>query len=235
MGGGKGGGTNVGRQEEGYKSGYAAYNPGEDVYAKLQAGGGTHTNLAQGYMAGWQDAAGKAAKAAPAFEMPDFGKMFASMASQQQPQVDYAAQLAAQEEARRVAEGTAARDRLFSSYMDAAGSATDYVNSEVNREMSNAKLLGIDYNITDEMKGQRISDYFATVWGEGEQAQLEGYMKDFGNPQGFTGFTVTRGDASKYASQPATETQESVAGGIKPALATEEEEVLGGAPTVLGV
>jgi hypothetical protein len=168
------------------------------------------------------------------FEMPDFSGMFEAMQAPQQPQVDYAAQLAAQEEARRIAEGTAARDKLFSSYMDAAGTATDYVNSEINREMANAKLLGIDYAIDDEMKSQRISDYFATIWGEGEQAQLEGYMKDFGNPEGFTGFQITRGDGSKYAKQPGSETQEAVSGGIKPTLATEEEEVLGGPATVLG-
>jgi hypothetical protein len=228
MGGGKGGGADVARQEKGYQSGFSQYRPGADVMQVL--GGRTDTNLAQGFLAGWQDAASQSAPA-PKIEMPDFSGVFEAP---QQPQVDYAAQLAAQEEARRIAEGTAARDKLFSSYMDAAGTATDYVNSEINREMSNAKLLGIDYAIDDEMKGQRISDYFATIWGEGEQSQLEGYIRDFGNPTGFTGFSITRGDGSKYAKRPGSETQESVSGGIKPTLATEEEEVLGGPATVLG-
>ena len=138
------------------------------------------------------------------------------------------------EERNRRIQGENDRDKLYSGYMDAASTATDYINSEIDREKSNAALLGIDYSITDEMKSQRISDYFATIWGEGEQGQLEALIGEWGNPAGFTGFTITRGDASTYAST-AEEKQvgKSTTQKPKPTLATEEEDILGGA-TVLG-
>lgn len=143
----------------------------------------------------------------------------------------------AEEDARRAA-GIAERDQLFGSYMDAASSATDFIGSEIDRERSNARLLGIDYTMTDEIKSTRINDYFASIWGEGEQGRLDALMGEWGNPQGFSGYTVTRGDGSKYAGTEGSEEEISKTQGQRPAtIVTEEEEpTLGGqVGNVLGV
>lgn len=79
------------------------------------------------------------------------------------------------------------RDTLFSEYLDAAGSATDYINQQISEERANAALLGIDYQLTDEMKQQRIGQYFNTLWGAGAEGELDSLIKEYGNPTGFDG------------------------------------------------
>ena len=133
-------------------------------------------------------------------------------------------------------QGVQQRDDLYSQYMTAADTASEYISGEIADEESNARLLGIDYAIDDEIKGQRISDYFATVWGEGEQQRLEGLINKWGKPTGFAGFTVTRGDGSKYATKKGEEKSVGISKGMKPTLATEEDEdLLGTTQNVLGV
>ena len=122
----------------------------------------------------------------PEFQMPDFGGQ----------QADYQAQLAAQEAERLKTQGLNDRDALYSDYISAASSATDYINAQVGDERSNAALLGIDYNITDTQKSDRISNYFASIWGEGDQSRLEGLFDKWGNPEGFEEFAISRGTAS---------------------------------------
>ena len=141
----------------------------------------------------------------------------------------YAQQAAAAAEAQRAAEraaGIQERDSLYSQYLNAAGEATDFINNEINREMSNARLLGIDYQINDEMKSQRISNYFASVWGEGDQSQLENLFSQWGKPKGFKGFTLERGNASAYTGgQETPEQSVSATGTKKPkTLASSPEE-----------
>lgn len=217
---------------------YAAGQSGAkwvDIQGQIPYG---HDSALQSWMAG-----GSAAKQAhePAFHFPEFGGFhmphspsgpsYEDQLAQQQAMMDKS-----QADAARI-QGENQRDQLYSAYMDAAGSATDFINSEIEREQSNARLLGIDYSIDDEMKSQRISDYFASVWGEGEQSQLEAMMGKWGNPQGFSGFTITRGDASKYAGKEGSEKEvgTSVGQKPKPTLATDEEEdTLGGNVTILG-
>ena len=81
----------------------------------------------------------------------------------------------------------ARRDTLFSDYLDAAGSATEYINQQISEERANAALLGIDYQLTDEMKQQRIGQYFNTLWGAGAEGELDTLIKEYGNPTGFDG------------------------------------------------
>ncbi len=155
--------------------------------------------------------------------------------AQMQAQQDMLAQ---QEAERRRIEGENQRDALYGSYMDAAGTATDYINQQVTEERANARLLGIDYQLDDEMKGQRISDYFASIWGEGQQQQLEALMGEWGNPKGFSGFAVTRGDAGNIKAEPGGEESVGTAKGLRPTVldpnADAEEDVLGGVETILG-
>lgn len=147
-------------------------------------------------------------------------------------QAEYDAEVLAQEEI----QGLNDRDSAYTNYLDAAGTAADYVTGEIAKEQSNANLLGVDYNITDEQKATRINDYFATLWGEGDQLDLENLMGTWGNPDGFTEFSVTRGDASVYEGRETPEETLSTSSGIRPkTLATnDDEDVLGTTRSVLG-
>jgi len=127
----------------------------------------------------------------------------------------------------RMTQGYNDRDSAYSSYLDAAGTATDYITGEISGERSNAALLGIDYNITDEQKSTRINDYFATLWGGGQQSGMENLFSEFGNPQGFEGYGVTRGNAENYASKTTPEETLSTSKGLKPRASLATEETLG--------
>jgi len=183
---------------------------------------GRETAAMMGYQAG---------QAAKPVEMPSFEMPSIDTSAYDKQMEDYEA---AQAEAERNA-GIAERDAMYSGYLDAANTAADYVTSEIASEQANARLLGIDYQMNDELKNQRVSDYFASVWGEGDQTQLEGLFDKWGTPTGFNGFQVARGDASKYATQEGTEEQVAISQGQKPILAAgDEEEVLGATNNVLG-
>jgi len=84
------------------------------------------------------------------------------------------------------------RDSAYTSYYDAADKATSHVNGLISEERSNAALLGIDYNITDEQKSTRINSYFSDIWSQSNQDSLDQLTLDFGAPEGFEGFSVTR-------------------------------------------
>lgn len=148
------------------------------------------------------------------------------------------AELDAAEALRLETEGLNKRDALYGSYLDAANSSSDYVNTEINNEIANARLLGIDYQIDDQMKSQRVNDYFSTVWGDSDQQELEALMTKWGNPEGFEEFTVVRGDGGSYGtSEEGSSTSVGTSSGISPkTLATDDdEEGLGGYTNVLGV
>lgn len=238
--GGKGGQSGPSQAEINQKA-YAAGASGQkwnDVTNLVPYG---HDQALESWMAGQQSV-----KHQPSLEDMLHGAMggFHQAGSSSDSSTDLQATLDAQleqqrqaEEERRRIEGENRRDQMYAAYLDAAGTATDYVNSEIDREAANARLLGIDYTIDDEMKNTRISDYFATVWGEGEHSQLEALMKEWGNPQGFEGFTITRGDASKYAPEEGEETTVGKSGGMRPGLGNvleDEEQVLGGTTAILG-
>jgi len=91
--------------------------------------------------------------------------------------------------------GEAERDDLYSNYLTAANTATDYINQLIHDERASANLRGVDYTITDEAKQERINNYFATIWSEEDQTKLQGLMDKWGTPDGFTDWVVTRGQA----------------------------------------
>lgn len=227
--GGKGGGDSMKWQQQAYDNAYSAAQQGQPLKMALQ----NQPNYAQATQLAYSDFA-----ATKPMQLPEFGFTFPEMSGpsyeEQMADADarYQQQLADQE--RLI--GTQQRDELYSNYMSAAGTATDYITGEIADEQANARLLGIDYLITDEQKSQRISDYFASIWSEGDQQRLEGLIGKWGSPTGFSGYSVTRGDASKYAAKKGEEKTAAVSKGMKPTLATEdEEETLGAGQTVLGV
>lgn len=137
----------------------------------------------------------------------------------------------------RIAAGVQQTGDAYSNYLTAAGAAADYVNAEITSEQANADLLGIHYDMTDDMKSTRINDYFATIWSEGDQRTLDQLMQEFGEPEGFQGFSVVRGDGSVYADADADpgpgETSDASTGRRPTLIAPEEEDTLDNT-TILG-
>lgn len=88
------------------------------------------------------------------------------------------------------------RDSLFSERQQAESAAVDYVNQQIANEKSNADLFGMKYNLTDADKASRISDYFGSIWNEGNETKLTALMTEVGKPTGFTDFTLKRGNAT---------------------------------------
>lgn len=189
-------------------------------------------------MGGKAGSAPIAAPQQPQFQMPSFEMpSFESQSSDYEAQAaQRAAEVAEAAETKRLADGAVNRDDAYGAYLDAAGSATDYVNNEIDKQAANAALLGIDYEVNDEQKSQRINDYFASIWGEGDQAKLEGYMTDFGDPEGFDGFSVSRGDGSKYEGTEGSETlvtstKTKTGGTSTSSILTDDEDQLGATGT----
>jgi hypothetical protein len=140
-------------------------------------------------------------------------------------------------------EGTASRDTLYGDYLDAANTATDYIDRLIEKERSNAQLLGIDYNVTPEQRSQRINDYFASIWDESKDTELKSLFEKWGNPEGFTDWTVTRGEAATQDAENKEQATPVTPGGLKPTagapttaapgLLDEEDQPLG-ATSILG-
>ena len=176
-------------------------------------------------------------------EQPDYMALLGGMMEGQAESAAARADAYAQQQQdaiaqQRQAAGVGERDQLYSSYMNAASSATDYINSAVNKERSNAQLMGVDYSITDEQKQGRINDYFATVWGEGDQQRLEGLMSEWGNPTGFEEFAVVRGEGGNAPAAEGGETTKGTSKGIKPkptlSNKKDKDDQLGGTLATLG-
>lgn len=192
MGGGKGGGQapapwELSAQEDwgtaGYNYGYGGgdspegkYDP-NDQFAPYWEGG-----YAQGQM-DWQKA-----------QMMDrFSHMMSGGAA---PHAPSGPSLAEQRAAAERAQGENRRDMMVSEYMDSADLAANYVNSQITQEISNANLMGIEYEVTEENKAARVSNYFASIWGEGQDSEAKALVDKWGMAKGFEGFTLERGDAS---------------------------------------
>jgi hypothetical protein len=127
-------------------------------------------------------------------------------------------------------EGEAQRDDAYGGYLDAANTAIDYVNEQIGREQSNANLLGIDYNITDESKQERINNYFASVWSESDQSSLQDLMNQWGNPEGFEDWIAVRGETPTNMTD-TTPNRTGTSGGMtptkKPGNILADDDILG--------
>jgi hypothetical protein len=142
-------------------------------------------------------------------------------------------------------EGLAKRDTLYGDYLDAANASADYIDQQIAREEANAKLLGIEYQLTPEQRSERVNNYFASIWDESKQSELEGLFEKWGNPEGFEDWRVVRGETPTQADRP-EDTIESTtgaptapAGGTTSApltsvLGNQDDENLLGSSTLLG-
>jgi len=216
-----------------------AYRQGQEVKSRYARGdgidaemGGLDPKYHEAFQAGYWDAHAKKV------EGEQMKMMFEQMMQGQQAQANaYSAQLAqaaqAQEEA-RLSGLRGKRDNMISGYFEAANSATSYVTDKIAGERANAALMGVDYNMSDELKGERISNYFSTLWSEGNQQELEGSFGEVG-AGGFEQ-TMWRGEGTE--SGPAGSVGDQKAGGgirakAKKTILTEEDNQLG-ASSILG-
>lgn len=231
-GGGKGGSSgpspaDITNANAAYQGGFGFGSRGESAEGNYDIGSPWAPYWEQGFGAGqqqWQQQQW----------MSQFGEMMGGFEGGFEPSgPSYEEQM----EMARIERGKAKRDAGYTAYMDASSAATDYVNSEINKEISNANLLGIHYDITDEMKQARIENYFASIWGEGEDAEVRALVEEFGEPTGFEGWFLNRGDAS-LAEGGETEGDETVVSrtGIpaRPPTAGQNEEDLLGTAGILG-
>lgn len=128
-------------------------------------------------------------------------------------------------------EGIFQRDSLYREYIDSVSLATDYVNSQIDNEISNANLMGIEYRMTDEIKQSRLENYFASIWGEGADMELKSLVGKWGEPTGFEGYVLTRGEATIIGESPGEDSAQASARTPLPGpgaiLDQAEEDTLG--------
>ncbi len=94
-------------------------------------------------------------------------------------------------------------------------------------------MMGVDYDLTDETKNKRISDYFASIWSESNQSALDSATSNFGTG----GFTqgIYRGDADASAAIEESKVGDQKGSGsiVAKKAANSPENQLGGA-SILG-
>ncbi len=239
MGGSGGGSARADAQQRSYNEGYSAFQSGQPVTA-TDTNHPLYSYYQYGYSAAQAEA--RAAQQRRQSEQAMARMMAGMMASQREQSAQFQQMMrqaeidrAAKEEAARREAGVKRRDQLFSERLTNASLATDYITQQLNEEASTARLMGVDFNVTDEQKASRISDYFATLWGEGSERELEALIKEWGSPEGFSGtWDIVRGNAKNFTDQtkPSTSTTIATGKGV-PRLATlatlddEEEALLG--------
>jgi len=169
---------------------------------------------------------------APAYTGPSYEEQLAQQRAEEERRRQEEERRRQEEERQRKIES---RDDLYTSRLDAADTAVQFINDQIQKEQANANLLGIDYTITDEEKQKRINDYFATIWNEGDETKLSNLFEEVGKPDGFKDFTVVRGDPSAYEDQGSSEDVVSTTGKKKKrTLATDDEDNLGKTGEKLG-
>ena len=98
------------------------------------------------------------------------------------------------------------RDTLYSDRVSAEQTATDYVNSQIRQEQSNAAVFGMDYKISDEDKAKRISEYFSGIWNKADDAKLNSLFTEVGKPDNFADFTVNISESTTATPPPTSST-----------------------------
>jgi len=165
------------------------------------------------------------------FETPDFSDLI--------PDVDYDALLAEQQAEEERTSALAQIDALYTSKFDAANTATDLINAEINDEMSHAAVAGLDYNMTDATKQKRINNEFASYWTDSQESSLASLVEKYGD-NGYTwDLPIERGDSTRATSSK-DKTEETSAGGsvkktkLAAATKTDDDPFGLGNSTILG-
>jgi len=112
---------------------------------------------------------------------------------------DYQAQQEAAAAEAEKAAGIKNRDKLYGEYIKAAEATIDDVDGQIARERSNSALMGIHYDMNDEIRAQRLQNYFTEIWAEENQTQLDELIGKWGEPKGFDGYILTRAEEQPEA------------------------------------
>lgn len=110
--------------------------------------------------------------------------------------------LARQRQEAYIASQKTMRDSLYSDRVSAEQTATDYVNSQIRQEQSNAAVYGLEYQLSDEAKAKRISEYFSGIWNKADDDKLNSLFKEVGKPDNFADFTVNISDSAATTTTP---------------------------------
>lgn len=156
--------------------------------------------------------------------------------SYEQQRQDQLADREKRAEEARIAEGTRKRDDYIKRYFDAANEATQAITEKIAAEKANAATLGVNYTMTDELKSERIADYFSNLWSEGDQSSLEKLTGEFGGSNFEQ--VVFRGKGKEAKADTGTEGAKNAVsgktgGGGK--STTEEDDLLGASGLLSGV
>ena len=143
------------------------------------------------------------------------------------PYAGYQAQQEAAAQAAEQAAGIKNRDKLYEEYIKATEATIEDVDSQISRERSSAALMGIQYEMDDNRRQNRLQDYFTQIWAEENQTQLNELMDKYGNPEGFDGWLLTRAEPKEDTgeAQP-TQTQSNAlvsASGTRKKVAPKED------------
>lgn len=133
-------------------------------------------------------------------------------------------------------EGESKRDGFISDYFTAANEATAFVTDKIAKEQANAAMMGVDYTMNDDLKAERIANYFSNLWSSESQSNLEKYTGEFG-ASGFTQ-NIFRGEGTESGpTKGKIGTEQNGTGGGTPnksTLLTNDDENLLGSDIALG-
>ncbi len=90
-------------------------------------------------------------------------------------------------------QGENTRDEAYAGYLEAGKVAGETIDSQIARERSQATLIGVDYDVTDEQRTSRVNSEFSNVWSSEQDTAFRELMGDFGDPEDFGGYTYERG------------------------------------------
>lgn len=132
-------------------------------------------------------------------EQPDYGAMFQE----------------AQDKADK-AQGIRDMNQYYEQRSGAANDAIAFIEADEGSRKSRAALMGVDYSITDDEKATKINDYFASIWSDANELRLNELMTEWGDPAGFTGFAIQRGEATAAEPKEGSILTEAFSGGVRP-------------------
>ena len=227
-GGGGGGGSNAATwQQNAYNNAYTASKGGQPWDTIKGNTPADYVDIARaGYESGQPTS----------FHMPHMPNSAHSGSSVQMP--DYKAILAEQQAAAERLAGETEVKNWYNRKHESANAAADSINSLIASEAGHAAQYGLDYNITDEEKRERINNYFASLWSESDEKSLNDLIGKWGD-QGITWDNgVERGeynpDSLDLKDRPAGGKVAAKSQSNTSRTVLTEDEVLGTSGTALG-
>ena len=74
-------------------------------------------------------------------------------------------------------------DQIWAERLEAVNSTIAEVDRRISDERSRADLLGVDFNVSEEGRAQRIGELFGTIWTDADEFRLNNLASQYGNPE----------------------------------------------------